>query len=296
MLAAFEVRLAAVLGSSLAAPFAGRVTVSPLVANGPGPLIQVSTGAVRGVEPDVGAFRRERPPGLPTLRRVARLEADVAIRITPAGGAGAGRSQALSGVDALLYLLDSRELRSAEALVQGGDQGFLLQSLSIVGASLPDDDSAAHVNLAASGWFWPIGEPGASGVAIEEVHVRQFSLPVVLHVPRLVAGNVAAELALGLGRAGTLVVERDTVSSLPFGQMQISLTAPDGSPGAGVLGGGVAGGPDTQILEIAAGPVVFSYTPPDAPGVDILVLRAVQSDGGMGVEIARYDLVTESGP
>lgn len=296
MLAAFETRLAAVLGASLAAPFAGRVTVAPLAANGPGPVIQVSAGAIRRVEPDVGAFRQEQPPGLPTRRRVARLEADIAIRITPAGGAGAGRSQAVSGVDALLYLLDGPDLRSGEALVQAGDQGFRLQSLGVVGASVPNDDGVAQVDLTASGWFWPVGEPGAAGIEIGEVHVRQFSLPVILQAPRLVADSGATDFSLGFGKAGTMQIEADAVSDLPFGRVLVSILAPDGSPGAGALGGGVAGGPDAQTLNVGAGAAAFTYTPPAVPGLDILVLRAMQADGATGMELARFDLTTEPGP
>lgn len=296
MLAAFETRLAAVLGASLSPPFAGRVTVAPLTPNGVGPVLQVAVGAVRRAEPDVGSFRQEQPPGLPTLRRVARLEADITISVSPQGGGGAGRPQTVTGVESLLYLLDSPTFRSGEALVQAGDQGFLLQSLALTGATVPVNDTAAQVDLTVSGWFWPVGEPGAAGVAIDEVHVRQFSLPVILQAPRLVAGAGAANLSLGFGRAGTMVVEQDTVSTLPFGQMLVSILAPDGSPGAGVMAGGVAGGPDAQIVDIAAGPVAFTYTPPGAAGTDILVLRAVQADGGTGVEIARFDLVTEAGP
>lgn len=296
MLAAFETRLAAVLGASLPAPFAGRVTVAPQTPGGNGPVIQVSVAAVRRVEPDVGAFRQEQPPGLPTFRRVARLAADVTIRVAPAGGAGGGRPQAVSGVDALLYLLDDPAFRSGEALVQAGDQGFALQSLGIAGATVPDDAGAAQVAVTAAGWFWPVGEAGAAGVEIGEVHIRQFSLPVILQVPPLVAGAGAADLSLGFGHAGTLQVEADTVTALPFGQVEVAIVAPDGSPGAGVLAGGVSGGPDRQVVDVQAGAPAFTYTPPPAPGRDVLVLRAVQADGSTGMEIARFDLVTEPGP
>lgn len=296
MLAAFETRLAEVLGASLAAPFTGRVTVAPQTAAGDGPIVQVSVGAVRRIEPDLGAFRQEQPPGLPTRRRVARLEADVAIRVTAAGDDGGGRPQVVSGVDALLYLLDDAEFRSGEALAQPGDQGFLLHSLHINGASVPDDSSTARIDLTASGWFWPVGEPGAAGIEVGEVHVRQFSLPVILQTPGLVAGAGAADLSVGFGRAGTMQVEADAVSTLPFGQVSVSVLSPDGSPGAGALGGGAAGGPGERLLDVGAGGAAFTYTPPAGPGVDILVLRAVQADGGAGVEIARFDLVTEPGP
>ena len=63
MLAPFETRLAAVLGASLPAPFAGRVTVAPQAPNGDGPSLQVAARAIRRIEPDLGAFRRERPQG-----------------------------------------------------------------------------------------------------------------------------------------------------------------------------------------------------------------------------------------
>ena len=296
MLAAFETRLAAVLGSSLAAPFNGRVTVAPDAANGPGPLVQLAVREVRRVEPDLGAFRQEQPAGLPTRRRVARLEADLTLQVTPQGGGAGGRPQIVAGVDALLYLLDDPAFRSGEALVQAGDQGFRLQSLSVTGADIPDSANPADVNLTISGWFWPVGEPGAAGVEIGEVHVRQFSLPVLLQAPRLTAGAGAADLSLGFGRAGTMQIEADSVSTLPFGQMTVSILSPDGSPGTGALGGGAGGGPDARLLDVNAGALAFTYTPPDAPGRDILIVRAVQADGATGMEIARFDLVTEPAP
>lgn len=296
MLEAFETRLATVLGASLAAPFAGRVTVAPDAANGAGPLIQLAVGTVRRLEPELGAFRQEQPPGLPTLRRVARLEADVAIRVTPAGGGGGGRPQTVSGVDALLYLLDDLPFRSGTALVQPGDNGFLLQSLRVTGASLPDDAGVARVDLTVSGWFWPLGEAGAAGIEIGEVQVRQFTLPVILHAPRMLAGAGVGNLALEFARAGTLQVHADTVASVPFGQVRVSILSADGSPGAGILSGGVAGGPEAQMLDVGSGQVSFAYTPPFVPGLDILVLQAVRADGAAGMEIARFDLPTEPGP
>jgi len=152
------------------------------------------------------------------------------------------------------------------------------------------------VHLTAAGWFWPVGEPGAAGIAIGEVHVRQFSLPVILQAPRLIAGAGASTLSLGFGRAGTMQVEAETVATLPFGQVLVSILSPDGSPGAGVLAGGTAGSADAQQLDVGAGTVNFTYSPPGAPGLDVLVIRAVQADGGAGMEIARFDLVTEPGP
>jgi len=294
MLAPFETRLAAVLGASLPAPFAGRVTVAPQMPNGAGPALQVAVRAARRIEPDIGAFRQEQPPGLPTLRRVARLAVDASIRLTPT--AAAGRAQTVAGIDQLLYLLDDGSFRSGAALVQAGDQGFLLQELRIAGATAPDDNGAATVDLTATGWFWPVGEAGQDGIAIGEVQVRQFGLPVTLQVPRLLAGGGAANLSLAFGRAGTLQVQADAAATQPFGQMRVSLLAPDGSPGAGTLGGGAGGGPQAQLLDVAAGPVAFTYTPPAAPGLDILVLRVLQAGGGAGMEIARFDLRTEPAP
>lgn len=296
MLAAFETRLAAVLGSSLVAPFNGRVTVAPDAANGPGPLVQLAVREVRRIEPDLGAFRPEQPSGLPTRRRVARLEADLALLVTPQGGGAGGRPQIVAGVEALLYLLDDPSFRSGEALVQAGDQGFLLQSLSVTGADIPNDANPAGVNLTVSGWFWPAGEPGAAGVEISEVHVRQFSLPVLLQAPRLTAGAGPIGLSLGFGRAGTMQIEADSLSMLPFGQLMVSILSPDGSPGAGTLGGGAGGGPSAQLLDVAPGALAFTYTPTAAPGRDLLLVRAVQADGAMGIELARFELVTEPAP
>jgi hypothetical protein len=91
-------------------------------------------------------------------------------------------------------------------------------------------------------------------------------------------------------------IEADSVSTLPFGQMTVSILSPDGSPGTGALGGGAGGGPDARLLDVNAGALAFTYTPPDAPGRDILIVRAVQADGATGMEIARFDLVTEPAP
>ncbi len=91
-------------------------------------------------------------------------------------------------------------------------------------------------------------------------------------------------------------VESDNVAMLPFGQVLVSIVSADGSPGAGTLAGGAGGGPTAQLLDVAPGPATFTYTPPGAPGLDILVVQAVQADGATGMEIARFDLLTEPGP
>jgi len=193
-------------------------------------------------------------------------------------------------------LLEDAPFRRGETLVEAGDQGFLLQDISVTGVSVPEDDSPAQVDLTATGWFWPVGEPGAAGIEIGEVHVRQFSMPVTLQVPRLVAGAGAAGLSLGFGRTGTLQVRAGGAATLPFGQILVSILSPDGSPGTGTLGGGAGGGPEARLIDVADGPVGFTYTPPAAPGTDVLMVRAVQADGAAGMEFARFELATEPGP
>lgn len=316
MLADFERRLAEVLGSRLPAPFAGRVTVAPAAAAGAGPLMQLAVGEVVPLDPDVGSVRPELAPGSLALRRVVRLRCQVAVEVV--AGDGAGRAQRVAGVDALLHLVDGPDLRSGSALVEGGDPGFLLESLRLAGAdvslalgagagalpALPALPAPPAVRLVAEGWFWPVGVAGETGEPIVEAQVRQVVLPIVLRpaLTRLVAGSAPVAFDLALGAGATLRVPGrgdPPPPPSPFGSVAVGLVGRAGGPGAGTLAGGADGPGGHRLVAVTGGHASATYTPPAAPTTDQLVVSAFVVDAGgearVGLELARFPLRVEAG-
>lgn len=302
MLTEFETRLAEVLGSRVPAPFRGRVVrLEGPAPSGAGPVIRLAVAATEPRDPDLTSTRPEVVPGSTDPRRVLRLGTTVSFDVSP--GPSGGRLEVLRAVDALLYELESLDLRSGAALRTAADQGFLLDSLRI-GAAAPGGgasggEDAPALSVHAEGWFWPVGVAGQSGRVIETALVREFRLPVSLTAAgALLAGGDPVELRIGLGTGGTLRVEKETASSLPFGALALRLVAANGGPGAGTLTAD-RDGPDGHVLaDVAAGEALASYTPPLGPVVETLVVHAHtrDDDGGeqIGIELARFDLAVTS--
>jgi hypothetical protein len=176
MIADLELRLAGVIGAALPAPFTGRVSVSPGPLSGADPAVVLGTTSFTVLAPDFGSdVRPEHAPPVADPRRVVRASCALAVEVRQ--GDGQGRPQQIAGLDALLYLLDSPEFRTGTALVDGADHGFLLDSLQVldgrteVDHAVPDQPPVA-LTLAAVGWFWPPGTPGASGPAITDVRIH----------------------------------------------------------------------------------------------------------------------------
>jgi hypothetical protein len=301
MIAAFEQRLAAVLGSRLAAPFAGRVEVKPGTALPAGPRILVAGTDMVPAGSDLGIARR---PELTTqdsaLRlRVLRLAVDVELRVVPS--APADRPEAIAGLDQVLYLLESADIAAGRALdaAPPADLGFRIARISLIEARGPgpdDADGAAVVQVRAEGWFWPAGEVGEAGPEIAEVRMRAAILALRLVGARqpLVAGGAVATLRLESDAAGELRLRADAPPvPAAFGVLSLALRRGDGSPGAGSLGGGTAGPGGTRLVPLTATGAEFDYTPPGAAGSEELLVRLADSSGAArGTVLGRFALRT----
>jgi hypothetical protein len=301
VLAELEQRLSDVLGGRLDAPFTGRTAVAgDAEPTGTGPIVRVRTRRVRPRDPDFGAVRPERAPGATDPRRVVRLECELALDIVP--GAGAGRSQVLAGLDQLLFLVDGPDFRNGSALIGPPDPGFLLESLRIrrgtaaVDAESEDaGDGGAELVLVAIGWFWPPGTPGGAGEPIEHALVRQLLLPLRLSpVSVLAAGSDPLVLSVSVGRHDGLEIDEDQTTGRPFGALAFRLVGRGGRPGAGTLSGGTAGPGGARVVDVVGDTVTVTYTPPDGPALDHLVVapHTVDTDGQerIGSELARFPL------
>lgn len=297
MLTDLETRLADVLGARLAAPFTGRVFVAP----GPDDaqlalLVGVREAAV--VDGTFGAGRRpEVVPGADDPRRVVRLRTKLRVEVRP--GAAGTRPQTLAALDALIYELDSPELRSAAALAAAGDPGFLLtEQLPRAAVVVPVDvrSELPAVELEAVGWFWPRNTPGITGVAIAQALVRTAALPVAL-APwplHLRAGDPTLALTIRVGTTGTTTLSADAPTVSAFGALAVRVVDSGGRPGAGTLSGGTPGPNGSQLVPVDLDVATVTYQPPAAAAADVLVVHVGRADSGagpaIGMELARFPL------
>lgn len=296
MIADLETRLADVLGSRLAAPLAGRVFVTPGPANANQITALVGVSRAEVVAEKFGAGRRpEQVPGADDPRRVVRLSCG--IRVEVRSGANGTRAQTATALDALLYELDSQDLRSGRALTAPGDPGFVLdcllpESVSILPSS--DPDALPAVEMRADGWFWPRNTPGITGVEITAALVRTATLPVALEPwPLLIrAGDPLVPLTVRVGAAGTSWLTGDAPTVSPFGELAVRVVDAGGRPGAGNLSGGAVGPGGTRLITLADDAAEFGYEPPAGPAEDQLVVCVAHAGAApaVGIELARFPL------
>lgn len=291
MLTDFEARLADVLGARLAAPFGGRVRRRGAAApTGSGPVVRVGIDAFEPLDPDFGSVRPEIVPGADDLRRVLRLRVMVGIDVQPRNAGN--RFDELAGVDHLVYELQHPDMRSAALLVAPGDQGFVLDHLHLQPSKLNGD---ADLVVRAEGWFWPVGEVGEAGRAIERALVREFRLPMRLRPAAApVAGGPAVALDVLFGATGTLTLSADDAAVAPFGAIAVRLTDAGGGTGAGTLAGGADGPGGARLVSVVDGTAALNYAPPATAGVDHLVVSSFTRDDAdeerIGIELARFEL------
>ena len=288
MIREFELRLAEVLGTRLPAPLRGAVDVAPGRSNQSRMLL-----SVRRAEPfedDLLSMRPEQVPGAPDPRRVLRLRCEVGIDVRAL--ANETRDDLLEGLDTALYLLGAPDLRDGSALLPGdnSDPGFLIRRIRTLRAEPP-----AVIAVEAEGFFWPVGEAGQSGRAIETVQLRGAFLPVRMTPPdpRIVAGGEALDLRLGFGAAGRMDVREGSVAQAPYGTVVVSAEDAGGRPGAGTLDGGAAGPGGSRVLTVTGGEATLTYRPPATPAVDHLIV-ALEKNGAAGIELGRFTLRVRS--
>ncbi|MDM0110699.1 hypothetical protein QTI66_00980 [Variovorax sp. J22R133] len=290
MLREFELGLADVLGSRLPPPLQGAVDAAPARAEA---LVVVSVRTAEAVDEEMLSRRPERVPGATDPRRVLRLRCETTLEVrAPAGGTRADQMEAIDRVIYLLgeaSLLDGRDLLPEDA---DADPGFLVQRLQLLRVEAP-----SLIVLVAEGYFWPVGEAGATGIAIRDVRIRQSVLPLLLSpaAPRLIAGGATVDLTVRFGNVG-MRIEADAPEpeALPFGDAMLSLVDAGGRPGAGVLAGGGAGPEGTRVIAVNAGQVSVQYTPPAAPATDFLVVRLDNGEGEPGQQLGKLRLVVRS--
>lgn len=301
MIAAFEQRLAIVLGSRLAAPFAGRVRVTPGEGLAGGPHILVASSDVTPAGSDLGIGRRPELTMQESARRlrVLRLAVTVELRVVPSDPTE--RSEAIQGMERVLYLIETADIAAGRALdaAPPADLGFRIARLGLLDARAPtlaDEDGAAVIHLRAEGWFWPAGVVGETGPEIEEVRIRAAVLPLRLvgGPEPLIAGGAAAVLRLESGAVGEMQLRADAApAAAAFGTLSLALRRDDGRPGAGSLSGGAAGPAGTRLVALTAAGAEFGYTPPDEAGSEDLVIRMADPTGvARGDVLGRFPLRT----
>jgi hypothetical protein len=289
VLSELEDRLANVLGARLPAPFTGRVRVEPDEPAGPGPSVQLGVVRATRVDEEFMSTRHERLPEQTQLQRIVRLRCDIVVDVTPA--AGQDRDQQMEGIDRLLFLLDDAAMRDGTALAEPGDQGFLLEELTVTEVVPP------ALTIGARGWFWPVGEAGIDGPQIDRMILRQAVLPIGLRpaTGRFVAGAPTTPLELVLGTSGLDLEAGQPVTAAPFGSLAVGLLGPGGQPGGGTLSGGTAGPDGRRVVALTDGVATLTYQPPPTAGTEQLVVSmfVVDSDGveRVGIELARFPLL-----
>ena len=296
MVSDFESRLATVLGAQLPAPFGGTVAVAGDndSAHGNEPRIFVGVYKTRSMPKDFGANRTVRVPGVSALINVLSLKVFVNINVIPAQNAD--RVQQLQGIEQINYLMDSEPFQTGGALVDTGDQGFLIHSMSVdqsvvaVG-NAPEENRPAGISVVAEGIFWPIGVPGETGVEIDEIRLRGLTLNVRLEpaAPQLSAGGSATTLFLMIDATASHRIGGDG-SPLTFDQITVDLLQPDGQPGAGTLTGGTAGLGTARHLSVTDGVATAVYTPPSTAAKDLLQVGFDDGEDGLGRIAAQFEI------
>lgn len=282
MIAAFETRLADLLGQRLPAPLAGAVDVAP---GRPAARLLVSVTAATPIAEELWHARPERVPGDEAPRRVVNLRCDVLIEAK-----ANARPDRVAALDAALYLLDGPDFQSATALAapEGEDPGFVIRRLLVSRL-----EGATSALLTADGLFWPAGIAGQAGAEIRELLLRAPLLPLSLipAKPVLVAGGAPVDLEIAAANAGGGRIVRDGATPAGPLMLRVRLVDAGGRPGAGELSGGVAVPGGARRIPLAGGKAAVRYTPPAAPSLDLLVV-ALDREDGQGVELARFALAT----
>jgi len=277
MIREFENRLATYIGSQLTGDFEDRVFVAG--AEPQDALVKISLGAIHHEPwfPEFGSSKAEQIPGQQDFKRVLRLCVEVAFRV--AAAQGQGRAQRRLAMDALLYLLEDKEIAEGSAFETDQDQGFLIDEFKPSSSALPlleTVEAPAEIYCKAKGWFWPAGMAGQAGIAIQQTHIRSETLRLELLTqnPLLLAGGDPVELQLKLNHTGFLLQADQSPQQLGLDFLALRLRAANGGPGLGSVAGSAQGANGLAITAVnASGIASFTYTPPANPGKELLLVN-----------------------
>lgn len=298
MISDFEARLATVLGAELPAPFGGVVAVGGGSDTAHENQPRLYVGAYR-TEVKPQGFGGNRTIAVPEVEDLVRVVAmKVLVNISVLAASSADRVQQLQGIEQVQYLLDHERFQTGAALVDNGDQGFLIERMQVRDAwidvtNAPLEGRAAGITLEAEGVFWPIGVAGEAGVAIDEIRLRGLVIDLKQGVtlPDISAGGSPLVLQLHLEGLASQRLGGDG-SSLPFSHLALDLRQADGSPGAGSISGDSAGAGGVQFVVITDSLVSFTYTPPGSPAQDVLLVGFDDGENGLGQVVNRFNLIS----
>ena len=298
MISDFESRLATVLGAQLPAPFTGTVSVSDSsdAANGSQPRIFVGVYKTQAKPQGFGGNRTIAVPGVSDRMRVMAMKLWIFVRVIHANNAD--RLQELQGLEQLHYLLDHESFQTGTALSDAGDQGFLIERMSVAEGfsevpNAPLEENHAGIIIEAEGVFWPIGAPGETGVAIAEIRMRGLALDLELNteLPAFSVGDAPVEITLRLQSHAAHRIGGDD-SPLSLNQLALDLQQEDGSPGAGSFSADSPGAGNVQFANITDSRITLTYTPPASAAHDVLIIGFDNGESGLGQELHRFQLIS----
>ena len=297
MLSEFEQQFQTTLRTRLPADIRNQVQVSTGANSQKG--ILVSVRSAQPVSDEFGTIRPEIAPGINLPRRVVRLRCLMDCSFVPVNNSQS-RAVLMNWLDHVIYALDNTDVRTGEAFVGVEvDPGFLIQSMSIETLDTPfaihaTDPDRLQLSLTADGWFWPVGEAGQAGIEIGEIRLRGAIYPVLLTPanPVLVANGPTIDLTITFEARGASRITASGLGSTGFGNVAVRLEKEDGTVGAGTLTGGTPGDNGIRLLAVTEDHIELSYTPPAVPGKDILLLSMDDNVSSIGIDMARFALIT----
>ncbi len=270
MLAAIEIRLAALVSDGLAARTHTRVirTPAPVPAAGKGTVL-VSLAGVQedsSFQPDLFSIGQGDDKKAPVRRVVGvQLNAQIDVVVTPPtadeAGADAAHDLALDDAATVIYALHQDDVLSGKAFVPADpDPGFNVLSFAFDKMTM-DGASAAHLFFSGRADVWPAGSSSDGGkiVSIDSliaplplrIELEQHALlpggKTTIRVPSFAPSRLAPD---GHRTPASLAVS--VMSDVPIAQRG---SIPDGSAG-----------PETglRIVPVSSPATVFSYQAPAA--------------------------------
>ncbi len=270
MLAAIEIRLAALVSDGLTARTHTRVirTPAPAPAAGKGTVLVSVAGAQEdpSFQPDLLSIGQGDDKKAPVRRVVGvQLNAQIDLVVTPPtadeAGADAAHDLVMDDAATVIYALHQDEVMSGKAFVPADpDPGFDVHCFNFEKMTM-DGASAAHLFFSGRADVWPAGssQDGGKIVSIDSL-IAPLPLRIEMDQPALLPGGTTAVRVPSFaptrlasdGHRTPASLAVSVTSDVPIAQRG---SIPDGSPG-----------PETglRIVPVSSPATVFSYRAPAA--------------------------------